>query len=96
MIEIKVDKESEAIWIQNIIGAGVLNTSQAYTMNFLGIPLHQEVIYKPSDNYEDDIKEKREEYNKRFANKGLRVMDIERILREEYENEQKKDILNGE
>lgn len=86
MIEIKVDKESEIFWLQKIIGAGVLNTTQPYTMKFLGIPLSQNVIYKPSDNYEDDIKEKREEYNMRFAGKGLRGMDIERILREEYEN----------
>ena len=87
MIEIKVDKESEMIWLQNIIGAGVLNTSQKYTMNFLGVPLTQNVTYKPSDNYEDDVKEKREEYNRRFADKGLRRMDIERILQEEYEKE---------
>lgn len=86
MIEIKVDKESELIWLRNVIGSGVLNTDQKYTMNFLGVPLKQNVTYKPSDNYEDDIKEKREEYNRRFADKGLRRMDVERILRAEYED----------
>ena len=85
MIEIKVDKESEMMWLQNIISAGVLNTSQKYTMKFLGVPLRQNITYKQSDNYEDDIKEKREEYNKRFASKGLRRMDVEDILREEYQ-----------
>lgn len=84
MIEIKVDKESEVIWLQNIIGAGVLNTSQTYTMNFLGVPLRQNVKYVKGDHYEDDIKEKREEYNRRFVDKGLRMIDIEDILRKEY------------
>ena len=87
MIEIKVDKESEMIWLQNIIGAGVLNTTQTYTMNFLGVSLKQNVTYKLSDNYEDDVKEKREEYNRRFAYKGLRRMDVEKILQEEYKKE---------
>ena len=85
MIEIKFDKESEWVWLKNIIGAGTLNTTQAYTMNFLGVPLTQNVKYVASDYYEDDIKEKREEYNRRFADKGLRGVDIEAILRKEYQ-----------
>ena len=89
MIEIIVDKESEMIWLQNIINAGVLNTSQRYTMNFLGVPMRQDVTYKQSDHYEDDIKEKREEYNRRFADKGLRRMDVEEILRKEYQESTK-------
>lgn len=84
MIEIKVEKESEMIWLDKIIGAGVLNTSSKYTMNFLGVPLRQNIRYVKSDNYEDDVKEKRDEYNRRFANKGLRGMDIEEMLRKEY------------
>jgi hypothetical protein len=83
MIEIKVDKESEMIWLQNIIGAGVLNTDQAYTMKFLGVPLKQNITYKPSDDYEDDVEEKREEFNRRFGNKGLRRREIEQILKKE-------------
>jgi len=87
MIEIRIDKESEFIWLQNVINAGVLNSCQGYTMKFLGIPLNQNVTFIKSDNYEDDIKEKREEFNRRFADKGLRGMDVERILKEEYKKE---------
>lgn len=89
MIEIKVDKESEMIWLQNIIGAGVLNTTQKYTMIFLGVSMTQNITYKQSNNYEDDVEEKREEYNRRFTDKGLRLMDIEEILRKEYQESTK-------
>ena len=89
MIEIKVDKETEMIWLQNIIGAGVLNTTQKYTMIFLGVSMTQNITYKQSNNYEDDVEEKREEYNRRFTDKGLRLMDIEEILRKEYQESTK-------
>ena len=84
MIEIKVDKESEIVWLNNVLSAGVLNSNQTYTMNFLGVPLRQDIHYIKSDDYEDDIKEKREEYHNRFDDTGLRLMDIEEILRKEY------------
>ena len=51
--------------------------------------MRQNVTYKQSDNYEDDIKEKREEYNRRFADKGLRRMDVEEILRKEHQESTK-------
>ena len=82
MIEIKVDKESEVVWLDSVINAGIINNTQGYTFKFLGIPLNQNVNYTKSDDYEDDIKEKRDEYNKRFA--GLTGMQVNEILRKEY------------
>lgn len=84
MIQIKVDKESEMLWLTNVISAGTLNLSNTYTLEYLGVPLKQSINYKQSDEYIDDVKEKREEYNNRFANSGLRRMDIENILKKEY------------
>ena len=81
MIEIKVDKESEMIWLNRVLSAGKCNMTTPYTLLYLGVELKQNITFKPSDIYEDDIKEKRDEFNKRFAN--MRGMDIERILREE-------------
>lgn len=83
MIEIKVDKRSELEWITRAIGSGVLNSSEACILNFLGVPLQQEVTYKPSDIYEEDITDKIEEFNKRFAGSGLVGWQIEEILRKE-------------
>ena len=89
MIEIKVDKESEIIWLKNVFEGGVLNAREPFIMNFLGIPATQEIHYILNANFEDDIKEKRDEYNNRFANKKITIGEIEEILRKEY-YEQKK------
>ena len=92
MIKIIVEKESEMFWIHKVIQAGVLNASNPYTMDFLGISLRQNIHYEKSDNYEDDIAEKREEYNKRFANKELTLTQIENILRKENNTKTNIDI----
>ena len=93
MIEIKVDKESEMLWLREIIGSGVLNTSIPYTLKFLGVPLKQNINYKASDNYEDDIKEKREEFNKRFAESGLVGWQIEKMLKKELLGKNENDSI---
>lgn len=82
MIEIKVDKASEFYWIKNVIDSGVMNLSNPYSLIYLGVKLNQKVTYKLSDNYEDDIKEKVEEYKKRLAKFG-RSSDLENILKKE-------------
>ena len=41
------------------------------------------IIFKPSDIYENDIKEKIDEYNKRFPDNNITRMKAESILREE-------------
>ncbi len=92
MIRITVDKESELLWLQSVLSAGSLNISDQYTLKYLGVDLRQNINFKKSDAYEDDVKEKREEYNRRFKDSGLRKMDIERLLREELlEKENKYD-----
>lgn len=83
MIEIKVDKRSELEWIMRVIDAGVCNLGTPYTLKFLGVPLKQNVNYKPSDIYEEDITDKIKEYNKRFPNNGISGMQTERILKDE-------------
>jgi hypothetical protein len=65
------------------VGSGVLNSSDPYTLKFLGVPLIQSVKYVPSDTYEEDITDNIEEYNKRFAESGLVGWQIEEILRKE-------------
>jgi hypothetical protein len=83
MIEIKVDKESELIWIENVINAGKANFKYPCSLMSLGISLSQEIKCIPSDAYEDDIKEKREEFKKRFEDRELSSNKIEDILRDE-------------
>lgn len=90
MIEIKVDKESEIMWLKSILGAGTCNLPNPYTLMYLGVDLkhNMSIIFKPSDIYEDDIKEKIAEYNKRFN--GVTRMKAESILREELLGERGK------
>ena len=88
MIQIIFDKESEFRWIKNALESGVMNISNPHTLRAMGVPLKQEINYKASDNYENDIKEKTEALLKRFE--GMRFMDIERTLSNEYWEQRKK------
>lgn len=85
MIEIKVDKESEILWLKSVIGAGTCNLPDPYTLMYLGVDLKHDmnIRFKPSDIYEDDVKEKIAEYNRRFPDNNISKMQAERILREE-------------
>ena len=66
MIQIIFDKESEFRWIKNALESGVMNISNPHTLRAMGVPLKQEINYKASDNYENDIKEKTEALLKRL------------------------------
>lgn len=83
MIEIKVDKASEMLWLNSVLNAGTCNLPNPYTLKFLGVDQKQNVTFKPSDIYENDIKEKIDEYNKRFPDNNITRMKAESILREE-------------
>lgn len=83
MIEIKIDKESELLWLRSVLDAGACNLFTPYTLKYLGVNLKQNVTFKPSDVYENDIKEKIDEYNKRFPDNNITRMKAESILRDE-------------
>lgn len=83
MIEIKVDKESEIQWLNSVLSAGTCNLSNPYTLKYLGVEQKQNITFKRSDIYENDIKEKIDEYNKRFPDNNITRMKAECILREE-------------
>lgn len=86
-IKISFDKESEFLWIKEIINAGLLNGNpdRLTILKYLGVPMQQTVSYSPNDNYEDDIKEKREEYNKKFSQ--LNPRQAVAAIRAEMEDE---------
>lgn len=86
-IKISFDKESEFLWIKEIIDAGVLNGShdRLTILKYLGVSMKQSVTYSPNDNYEDDTKEKREEYNKKFSQ--LNPRQAAAVIRAEMEDE---------
>ena len=71
MITVTVDKESEYMFIRNAIESGVCNFSTPNFYKAMGIPLRQNVTYHKSDDYVDDIKDKREELLQRFEGKSM-------------------------
>ena len=71
MITVTVDKESEYMFIRNAIESGVCNFSTPNFYKAMGIPLRQNVTYHKSDDYIDDIKDKREELLQRFEGKSM-------------------------
>ena len=79
MITVTVDKESEYMFIRNAIESGVCNFSTPNFYKAMGIPLRQNVTYHKSDDYVDDIKDKREELLQRFEGKSM--IRIENELR---------------
>lgn len=79
MITVTVDKESEYIFIRNAIESGVCNFPSPNFYKAMGIPLRQNVTYHKSDDYVDDIKNKREELEEIF--KGKSMIQIEHELR---------------
>ena len=64
MIKITFDKESEFVWIKNVIENGILNFRDGdpfvETFKKHDLSLNQKVTYIKSDNYEDDLVEARE------------------------------------
>ena len=64
MIKITYDKESEFVWIKNVIENGILNFRDGdpfvETFKKHDLSLNQKVTYVKSDNYEDDLVEARE------------------------------------
>ena len=91
MITITVDKESEYMFIRNAIESGVCNFSTPNFYKAMGIPLRQNVTYHKSDDYVDDIKDKREELLQRFEGKSMiRIEDELRNINIKGEN-----ILNS-
>ena len=64
MIKITFDKESEFVWIKNVIENGVLNLRDGdpfvETFKKHDLSLNQKVTYIKSDIYEDDCVEARE------------------------------------
>ena len=91
MITITVDKESEYMFIRNAIESGVCNFSTPNFYKAMGIPLRQNVTYHKSDDYVDDIKDKREELLQIFEGKSMiRIEDELRNINIKGEN-----ILNS-
>lgn len=91
MITVTVDKESEYMFIRNAIESGVCNFSTPNFYKAMGIPLRQNVTYHKSDDYVDDIKDKREELLQRFEGKSMiRIEDELRNINIKGEN-----ILNN-
>ena len=91
MITVIVDKESEYMFIRNAIESGVCNFSSPNFYKAMGIPLRQNVTYHKSDDYVDDIKDKREELLQRFEGKSMiRIEDELRNINIKGEN-----ILNS-
>ena len=91
MITVIVDKESEYMFIRNAIESGVCNFSSPNLYKAMGIPLRQNVTYHKSDDYVDDIKDKREELLQRFEGKSMiRIEDELRNINIKGEN-----ILNS-
>ena len=91
MITVTVDKESEYMFIRNAIESGVCNFSTPNFYKAMGIPLRQNVTYHKSDDYVDDIKDKREELLQRFEDKSMiRIEDELRNINIKGEN-----ILNS-
>ena len=91
MITVIVDKESEYMFIRNAIESGVCNFSTPNFYKAMGIPLRQNVTYHKSDDYVDDIKDKREELLQRFESKSMiRIEDELRNINIKGEN-----ILNS-
>ena len=87
MITITVDKESEYMFIRNAIESGVCNFSTSNFYKAMGIPLRQNVTYHKSDDYVDDIKDKREELLQRFEGKSMiRIEDELRNINIKEEN----------
>ena len=93
MITVTVDKESEYIFIRNAIESGVCNFSSPNFYKAMGIPLRQNVTYHKSDDYVDDIKNKREELEQRFEGKSMSMIQIEHELRNS--NIKGENILNN-
>ena len=91
MITVTVDKESEYMFIRNAIESGVCNFSTPNFYKAMGIPLRQNVTYHKSDDYVDDIKNKRKELLQRFESKSMiRIEDELRNINIKGEN-----ILNS-
>ena len=91
MITVTVGKESEYMFIRNAIESGVCNFSTPNFYKAMGIPLRQNVTYHKSDDYVDDIKDKREELLQRFEGKSMiRIEDELRNINIKGEN-----ILNN-
>ena len=91
MITVIVDKESEYMFIRHAIESGVCNFSSPNFYKAMGIPLRQNVTYHKSDDYVDDIKDKREELLQRFEGKSMiRIEDELRNINIKGEN-----ILNS-
>ena len=91
MITVTVDKESEYMFIRNAIESGVCNFSTPNFYKAMGIPLRQNVTYHKSDDYVDDITDKREELLQRFEGKSMiRIEDELRNINIKGEN-----ILNN-
>ena len=91
MITVTVDKESEYMFIRNVIESGVCNFSSPNFYKAIGIPLRQNVTYHKSDDYVDDIKNKREKLLQRFESKSMiRIEDELRNINIKGEN-----ILNS-
>ena len=91
MITVTVDKESEYMFIRNAIESGVCNFSTPNFYKAMGIPLRQNVTYHKSDDYVDDIKDKREELLQIFEGKSMiRIEDELRNINIKGEN-----ILNS-
>ena len=91
MITVIVDKESEYMFIRNAIESGVCNFSTPNFYKAMGIPLRQNVTYHKSNDYVDDIKDKREELLQRFEGKSMiRIEDELRNINIKGEN-----ILNN-
>lgn len=98
MIKITVNKESEMIWIQRVIEAGVLNISTPHLLNYVGIPLKQNVTFIKGDDFEDDInRDKLKELKNKFGEHHVSPIYLENILRQEYEEKlrQEKNNENG-
>ena len=91
MITVTVDEESEYMFIRHAIESGVCNFSSPNFYKAMGIPLRQNVTYHKSDDYVDDIKDKREELLQRFESKSMiRIEDELRNINIKGEN-----ILNS-
>jgi hypothetical protein len=89
MITIKVDTQKEKMFIKEILGAGTANYDIPYVLNALGVGLEHEIEIKESEKYTRDLDEPLKEFRKKYE--GLTLGDIERKLREEaYEKEKKE------
>ena len=75
-IVITIDKRSELEWVQTVLGTGVINISsrEAEKLKELGVDLKQNVTYKPSDIYEEDITDQIKKHNEKNKEKIILIV----------------------